>query len=197
MDPETLTIHQIISNMRPSQLWAAIGSVIGLLVGAFFLGQYVAKLIAAATHNALSAKITNLEIELAKANFKLEREKEKTFEEPTGMSAGSTIISGLASGNPPDQVVKRLKKYSKEGEALLDLDNVDAEYERWRKSVETYLKRVFMKKPGTVQPSESFDFGIVSWRGPDDKKGDVKTHLAAALGVIDGIIEELSEDTSI
>ena len=43
IDPASLTIGDLIKNLKAAQLWAILVALIGIIVGAFSLGQYLAK----------------------------------------------------------------------------------------------------------------------------------------------------------
>ena len=111
---------------------------------------------------------------------------------PNERAADAALAQGLLAGHAPHDVGEQVAKYVTAGEFLLDSQSPqDAAYERWRTEVESYLKTVFAKRADAVNPHEAFEFSMASWRGPVEKQGDLKQHLAAALGVLGATLVNL------
>ena len=101
----------------------------------------------------------------------------------------------LLPGYSTHEVADQLAESIAAGERLLNSESPTAPaYEGWRTEVESYLDTVFVMKEGKVSTDEAFRFSMASWRGPEEAMGDLKQHLAAALGVLRASILSLKSD---
>jgi|GEM_PF-5614225 len=144
-----------------------------------------------AANNELKGKIIQLNIELAKAEFRNTQLLGTTAWEPSGSALGHSLSEGLLPGYAVDDVRRVLLEFRDEGNALLVGQPNDAEFERWRNRVEYYLQLVFAKKDGTVNPHEAFEFSNATYRGPGETRGELEEHLGAGLGVLEAIVAGL------